>query len=483
MENANLLSGKDVAVIEGSNDISGNEIRFSSSGKYLGSQSDRRVALIETASGRRIDARELETRERLEAVGSSGQFVVLSSAKGLEIWTPSKHGTRILRPGFGTEFVVFSTDDRYLAVASYEGRLLVFRTGDGKLMSDIHHGSRFTDVVFSPDSEYVATAGLDGVAKVWAVLTGQAVFQRRHNGPIYGIGFSHDGRYFATAADDGTASLGLWQPRDLVAIACGTITRNLTEAEWADYMGARQYKDTCPGRGLPRSEQSAGIEISEFSHALRVVLEHEKNYDRKQSIKELAEQAKQAARDGDYQGTLVRTDEIVELMNRLDPKPAGLPAVDPEQDPRRWALGLVLEPAMMLGRAGQVRQMLEELDKFSRAHPTVEIDFSVWNEVCWNGALRGRASDVLAACDTAVEKSPAGQRANVRDSRGVARALTGDLAGAAEDFNYFIEERKKGNTNGEALRRREAWVSELRAGRNPINSSTIELLRKESVQP
>jgi regulator of sirC expression with transglutaminase-like and TPR domain len=52
---------------------------------------------------------------------------------------------------------------------------------------------------------------------------------------------------------------------------------------------------------------------------------------------------------------------------------------------------------------------------------------------------------------------------NSRDSRGVARALTGDTNGAIEDFQFYIDH----TTDGEKKLQRQEWVNALRAGKKP----------------
>ncbi|WP_306558131.1 tetratricopeptide repeat protein [Nostoc sp. 'Peltigera malacea cyanobiont' DB3992] len=59
-----------------------------------------------------------------------------------------------------------------------------------------------------------------------------------------------------------------------------------------------------------------------------------------------------------------------------------------------------------------------------------------WNTLCWGGSLQKQAADVLPACDKAVALAPEDSR--IRDSRGLARALTGDTQGAIEDFEAYI---------------------------------------------
>jgi thioredoxin-like negative regulator of GroEL len=81
------------------------------------------------------------------------------------------------------------------------------------------------------------------------------------------------------------------------------------------------------------------------------------------------------------------------------------------------------------------------------------------------------AADVMEACEEAVALSP--DNANIRDSRGVARALAGDLDGAIADLLFFVE--RTGSEEARAQRR--AWIDALEAGQNPLTLEVLVSLR------
>lgn len=96
---------------------------------------------------------------------------------------------------------------------------------------------------------------------------------------------------------------------------------------------------------------------------------------------------------------------------------------------------------------------------------------SEWNQLCRIGSLWGHAAEVMAACEQAVALAP--DRGNIRDSRGLARALTGDVAGAIDDFEAFVAW-----TGGDRSRvQRQEWIDALRAGENPFTSEVLRALR------
>ena len=84
--------------------------------------------------------------------------------------------------------------------------------------------------------------------------------------------------------------------------------------------------------------------------------------------------------------------------------------------------------------------------------------------------------DVLAACERAVVL--ASEYGEIRDSRGVARTLTGDYPGAIEDFQQFLAwEAKNPEPREEQMRQRQDWIRMLQVQQNPFNAELLQRLR------
>jgi tetratricopeptide (TPR) repeat protein len=65
----------------------------------------------------------------------------------------------------------------------------------------------------------------------------------------------------------------------------------------------------------------------------------------------------------------------------------------------------------------------------------------------------------------------------VHESRGVAKALIGDFAGAIADFQFFVNAMEQDDQEKERLRERQRWIQSLHAGHSPFDTDTLQGLR------
>jgi hypothetical protein len=65
----------------------------------------------------------------------------------------------------------------------------------------------------------------------------------------------------------------------------------------------------------------------------------------------------------------------------------------------------------------------------------------------------------------------------LKDSRGLARALTEDCPGSIEDFRDYVAWLQNHGGSDYEINQRQFWISELEIGRNPFDETTLMELR------
>lgn len=173
----------------------------------------------------------------------------------------------------------------------------------------------------------------------------------------------------------------------------------------------------------------------------------------------------------DMAGTAAVAGDVLARARTLDPgsdekppAPALLAAVTKVVDAERAVDSLV--------RAKDIDGAFRTVDAAGLDHAPVGFNASTWNSLCWEASLAGQAKRARPACEAAV--APDTTDLAIRDSRGLERALSGDLAGARDDFEYIVA-----NVGAGTFRDlRSEWLSALRAGQNPFTPAVIEQLRQ-----
>ena len=144
---------------------------------------------------------------------------------------------------------------------------------------------------------------------------------------------------------------------------------------------------------------------------------------------------------------------------------------DPEAQAKKIYAKKLVEQGEQFDQEGKIDKALAQFQSALALDSSLKISAGSWNKLCWNGSLYGYANKVMNACEKAVKLAPKDE--NIRDSRALARALTGDIQGAIKDFQFAIE-----NYGSEEFKKeRQAWVTALQKGENPFTKEVLEGLR------
>ena len=198
---------------------------------------------------------ELSPDQRLLAVGMAAGPVdgtPPGEVRLLDASTLEVDRVLTIAPGDQPYDVSFSPDGTQLATGGAQGAISVFDVASGRRLHTAHrvHNGDLTHVEWLPDGRTVVTTGMDGMISLYDAKRG-LVRMAMPASAEPGDGYTH---LLAHSADAVTAMTGALpgrtyplDPDRWLAYACLVAGRDLTEHEWASYLGDLPYQPTCKG--------------------------------------------------------------------------------------------------------------------------------------------------------------------------------------------------------------------------------------------
>ena len=145
---------------------------------------------------------------------------------------------------------------------------------------------------------------------------------------------------------------------------------------------------------------------------------------------------------------------------------------------RQLAAQALVEKGIAKVRQGNVTEAIALYKQAQEIEPYFEIDANVvesWNKLCWFGSIYRYAAEVFDYCEKAmIFAKDEESKTRYFDSRGLARALTGDIPGAIKDFQTFLD-----SPGGRAKDKRKLWIELLKKGEDPFTDEVLEDLKYE----
>ena len=137
-----------------------------------------------------------------------------------------------------------------LAVSSEHGEVYFVDTATQKQIGQplTSGGTQLQALAVTPDATRIAATSRDGAVRLWDRASGRAIGPplQAHADLAAGIAYLDEGRRLMTSGFDGAIVSWDMAPASWASRACNLAGRNLTQAEWKQYLPGKTYHRTCP---------------------------------------------------------------------------------------------------------------------------------------------------------------------------------------------------------------------------------------------
>ncbi len=182
-----------------------------------------------------------------------GQLLAAGFVGGADaavLWDVARRSIVARLPGSGVSDVIFSPDGRQLIVAQNDVTFRDTTTFQPIGMPIVPAAGSVASLAVSPDGRILVTGNSDGTIQLWDVPSRQPIGQpiRSHEEWIGALAFAPGGSLLASRGMGHYTAPLLWQVdvASWQATACQWAGRNLSQEEWAQFLGSEDYRQTCP---------------------------------------------------------------------------------------------------------------------------------------------------------------------------------------------------------------------------------------------
>jgi WD40 repeat protein len=202
----------------------------------------RRVAKLPTPRNSTLQDLDFSSDGRWVAAAGLGEKVFVWDLRTLSLVHAIPHGQLIFA-------IRFSPDGKQIATGDDKGSVDFWDAATGRQVGRELGGQNgaVISVTYSPDGSEVMTTSSDGKFRLIDVATGKLVGSPLPGSAAPGWGtFFPDGKQIAATFWDGKGMVWNVDPQAWAAQACRIAHRNLTRAEWHDFLPQRPYRAVCP---------------------------------------------------------------------------------------------------------------------------------------------------------------------------------------------------------------------------------------------
>jgi len=224
---------------------------------FISSSADKTLRLTNQVTGETRKILTLPFDVKSIDISSDGKSLVAGSPSGkLILVSLNDYSFRELRDEAPNRIlsVAFHPTRQLIAygiesVTERKGTVKLFNLSAMKVDRELGgHKAGISDLEFSPDGLLLASAGLDRKLQMWVVdhVDDLPVEMDNNNGYAWDLAFSKESNYLIVSCNDGEVRIWPTDPKILADQICPKLGRNMTEEEWAIYVGNDvPYQQAC----------------------------------------------------------------------------------------------------------------------------------------------------------------------------------------------------------------------------------------------
>ncbi|GAB1539722.1 hypothetical protein NUACC21_23890 [Scytonema sp. NUACC21] len=390
-------------------------------------------------------------------------------ATGKELKTLSEHSRSV----WG---VAWSADGKQLASGSDDNTIKIWNVATGKeLKTLIGHGYYVYSVAWSADGKQLASGSDDNTIKIWDVATGKEFKTLSgHSSNVNSVAWSADGKQLASGSDDKNTKLWDAATGKQLKTLIGH-SRSVNSVAWS--ADGKQLASGSSDNTVILWDLDLDNLIGDACNLLNNYLianpETLEELEKCQTPSLREKAAEVLVIQGEKLARQDSIDTAVKKFRKAQQWNSSL-KFDVEAKAKEFAnkgqAENLVDNGRQLAKEGKVKDAIAAYNKAQQLDSKIAIDAESWVSLCWDGSLHRRAADVMFACEKAVKLDP--KNGYILNSRGLARALTGNARGAIEDFEVCIAQLE----DKELKSQRQQWVKALRAGQNPFTDAELKKL-------
>lgn len=136
----------------------------------------------------------------------------------------------IFHENVAVPFAKYSRDGKYVVVASWNHKIMVYDSKNGKLLKELEgHTSPVMCVDISPDNKRIVSCSIDKTTRMWNLDSGKQIGEPLVEGFVNSVVYSPDGKCIVSGDDDGLVKIWDWEMRKCLMTFTGH-TREVTYA-------------------------------------------------------------------------------------------------------------------------------------------------------------------------------------------------------------------------------------------------------------